>query len=168
MIFDKNKEHLIYSTPSATTFLRVYAPVNIGFVALNGWFAIDEYLHPLVEGLNGYMWLCAGLSATGVMLGGTVEYFARRFVSEVHLLEDGKRIRLTFHTAYTFRKNSKIIPISCLKGGEEMSQHNYKIKIEGTGTVYFNDFRNELKDDPTARETFRKVIEGYWVNTIGP
>lgn len=89
-------------------------------------------------------------------------------MSTVHLLEDGKHIKLTFHSAYTRTKKKKVVPISCLKGGEEMSEHNYKIKIEGSGAVYFNDYRNELSDDPTARETFRKVIEGYWINTVGP
>jgi hypothetical protein len=44
----ENNEFLVYSTPSANTFLKVYAPINIGFVLLNGYFAVDEYCHPIV------------------------------------------------------------------------------------------------------------------------
>jgi hypothetical protein len=104
------------------------------------------------------MYLSTGLCVSGIFLAGSVEWFARRFINTVHLQNDGKSIRITFHTAYTRNIREKMIKISDLQAGEELTQDNIKLKIKGHGIAYFNLHRNELKDDDVAFQVFAKIV----------
>jgi hypothetical protein len=130
-------------------------------VLLNGYFAIDEYLHPIIQDLNSYMYLCSGLTGVGVLFMGSVEYFARRFINTAYLQSDGKRLRLTFHSAYTFNKRETTIKISDLQYGDEISEDNIKVNIPGRGKVYFSLHRNELLKEELANQLFSKIVHGY-------
>lgn len=55
--FNTEGKCLLYSTPSATvisiqTFLKVYAPINIGFIGIHVFFSLAEFFNPLVPGNN--------------------------------------------------------------------------------------------------------------------
>ena len=50
---------------------------------------------------SGYFVMSTTLLSLGIGIAATVEYFSRRFVKNIYLLHDGRRIMFTFHSAFT-------------------------------------------------------------------
>mmetsp|Transcript_1989 Transcript_1989/g.4448 ORF Transcript_1989/g.4448 Transcript_1989/m.4448 type:complete len:130 (+) Transcript_1989:4997-5386(+) len=99
--FDNHGLMLIYQTPSASTFLKVYAPINIGFIGLHLYLMVDEIMRPVVPGMYGYLAMSTCLSAIGMGVAYSVEMFARRYIKTIYLKNNGQALLINFHSAYT-------------------------------------------------------------------
>lgn len=103
--FDSDGKLLLYTTPSATvfsnqTFLRIFAPINLGFILVHGYLSVAEIMYPIIEGRYGYLMMTSSLFGVGIGMAVSVEIFARRFIKNIHLLSDGQNISIDFHSAF--------------------------------------------------------------------
>ncbi|OMJ79210.1 hypothetical protein SteCoe_20811 [Stentor coeruleus] len=164
--FDSDGKLMIFTTPSATTFLRVYAPINLGFILVHGYLTLTEYMYPIIPGKYGYLIMTSSLLALGIGIAATVEIFSRRFIKNIYLMNDGKHLLFTFHSAFTFNDSELKIDIGKCTGLDEIYSQNYRLNIPGNKTLYLNLDRNEMMDDKMVG-LLHKVLNGFYINTLG-
>lgn len=85
--FDSDGRLLLYSTPSATvhptqTFLKFYAPINLGFILFHGYLTITEYMNPLIPGKSGYLIMSTSLLGIGICIAASVEHLFQEICEE--------------------------------------------------------------------------------------
>lgn len=49
---------------------------------------------------------------------------------------------------------------------DEVFNHNFRLAIPGSKTLYLNLERNELKDE-ISTSLLQKVLNGFYINTVG-
>jgi hypothetical protein len=58
-------------------------------------------MFPLIPGKLSYLIMTSSLFTLGLGVAVSVEFFARRFVKNIYLMNDGKRLLFQFHSAFT-------------------------------------------------------------------
>jgi hypothetical protein len=80
--------------------LKLFAPINIGFILVHGYLSLDEYFHPILPGKYTYLLMTTSLLGIGIGMAVSVEIFARKFIKHIYLLNDGKTLSIEFHNAF--------------------------------------------------------------------
>ncbi|CAG9327173.1 unnamed protein product [Blepharisma stoltei] len=164
--FDPTGKKTIYSTQSANTFLKIFAPLNVGFIGIHTYLSFTEYLYPLVPGRFGLLITYVSLNALGALMAFSVEYVSRKFAKTISLKQNGRQLLLTFHSAFTSFYHTETINIADIQKIEEFSREHFKITTSEGVKFLISHSRNEIQDEE-SKILFKKVLAGITINTIG-
>ena len=149
----------------------MYAPINLAFVLYHSYLSVSEFWNPVIPGSYFTLAITGGLSVLGIAIAVSVQKLARTMVKSIALLEDGKHVRITFLSAFSVRPTQtndrpSVIPIEHLRFPEETASSFYRVSVPEVGTLFINFQNNEITDEQ-AKSLLPRVMQGYYVNTLG-